>query len=116
MWSPSNSATHVRPDSSSRDHSTSLRSTAGGHMDELHDNSELTPKQEESILALLSEPSISKAATKIGVDERTVRRWLDESAFNAEYRKARREAFGQAIGLTQRYAGMAVNTILKIMT
>jgi hypothetical protein len=77
---------------------------------------ELTRPQESAILALLSEPSIAAAAEKAGVSERTLHRWLkEEPHFVAEYRRARREAFAQAIGLTQRSATAAVGTLLRVM-
>ncbi len=76
---------------------------------------DLPQKQQEAILALLSETSIAKAASKIGASEKTVRRWLEEPLFASEYRRARREAFGQAIALVQRYATMAVNVMVRVM-
>lgn len=77
---------------------------------------ELTRPQDVAILALLSEPSIAAAAEKAGVSERTLHRWLkEEPRFAAEYRRARREAFTQAIGLTQRSATAAVGTLLRVM-
>lgn len=77
---------------------------------------ELTRPQETAILALLSEPSISAAAEKANVSERTLHRWLkEEEHFVAEYRRARREAFAQAIGLTQRASAAAVGTLLRVM-
>jgi hypothetical protein len=77
---------------------------------------DLTRAQEAAILAMLSEPSIAAAAEKAGVGERTVHRWLKEDPlFVAEYRRARREAFAQAIGLTQRSATAAVGTLLRVM-
>jgi hypothetical protein len=75
----------------------------------------LTPKQEEGIVALLNEPTVKKAAESIGVDERTVHRWLDQPEFSRRYRKARREAFAQAISLTQKYAPHAVQVLMKVM-
>ncbi|HZL49543.1 MAG TPA: hypothetical protein VFC37_01200 [Terracidiphilus sp.] len=36
--------------------------------------------------------------------------------FKRAYHAARREAFGHAIGLTQRYAPVAVNTLVKVMS
>ena len=75
----------------------------------------LTTKQEDAILALLSEPSIVRAAESVGVTERTLHRWLTEEAFADAYRTARRETFGQAIGLCQRYATLSVTTLAKIM-
>jgi hypothetical protein len=77
---------------------------------------ELSPKQERAIVALLSEHNVTKAAAIAKVGDRTIYRWLSEPAFSKAYRKARREAFGQAIALTQRYAPLAVNTLAQVMT
>ena len=76
---------------------------------------ELTPKQEQAIVALINEPSIEKAATRVGVGERTLYRWLSDPLFSSAYRSARREAFSQAIGLTQKYAPLAVNQLAKMV-
>jgi hypothetical protein len=76
----------------------------------------LTPKQEQAIVALLNEPTVTRAAKSLGVNDRTLYRWMDEPAFSRAYRKARREAFGQAIALTQRYAPAAVHTLATIMS
>ncbi|RMH31059.1 MAG: hypothetical protein D6692_00860 [Planctomycetota bacterium] len=76
---------------------------------------ELTSTQERAIVAMLSEPSIAAAAKKVGIGERTLHRWLREEPFAGEYRRARREAFGQAIALTQRSAAAAVATLLRVM-
>ncbi len=75
----------------------------------------LSPKQERAVLALLQEPTIAKAAASAGVSNRSVVRWLTQDDFSRAYRKARREAFSQAIGLTQHYAPLAVNTLATIM-
>ncbi len=75
----------------------------------------LSPNQEKAILALLQEPTIAKAAMAAKVGERTLHRWLSDSDFGRAYRKARREAFGHAIALTQHYAPLAVNTLATIM-
>jgi hypothetical protein len=75
----------------------------------------LSPKQEEAIIALMNEPSIGKAARSIGIGERTLLRWLREPAFSKAYRLSRREAFSQAIAMTQRYAPLAVATLARIM-
>lgn len=76
----------------------------------------LTQAQEAAVLALLTEPSIAAAAAKAGVGERTIHTWLKEDPeFLEEYRRLRREAFSQAIGLTQRASAAAVGTLLRIM-
>lgn len=75
----------------------------------------LSGKQERAIVALLNEPSVSRAAQACGINQKTIHRWLDEPVFSRAYRKARREAFAQAIAATQRYAPLAVQTLAKIM-
>ena len=74
----------------------------------------LDPKQEEAVVALLNNVSVRDAAKTVGVHEKTLYRWLDQPAFSAAYRKARRQSFAQAIALTNRYAPMAVNTLASI--
>jgi hypothetical protein len=94
------------------------RRDGSDHGDELGYDapSGLTPKQDQAIIALLNEPTIAKAATALGVSERTLHRWLEEETFHRAFRKARREAFAQAIAVTQRYTPMAVHTLAKVMT
>ena len=75
----------------------------------------LSPKQEEAIAALLVESTVAKAAAACGISDRNLHRWLDEPAFSRAYRHARRQAFSQAVALTQRYAPLAVQTLAKIM-
>lgn len=76
----------------------------------------LSPVKSKAIIALLNEPSITKAALAAGVGERTLHKWLDhDEEFIAAYRKARRQTFTQAISLTMRYTPVAVNVLAKIM-
>ncbi len=75
----------------------------------------LTAVQERAIIALLNEQTISRAAAAAEVGQRTLYRWLRKPEFSRAYRQARREAFGQAIALTQRYAPLAVNTLAQVM-
>ena len=54
--------------------------------------------REQAILALLSEPTIPKAAARCGVGEKTLRRWLaEDAAFQAEFEMARHATFEAAI-------------------
>ena len=75
----------------------------------------LDPGQEQVILALLSEPTVRKAAEATGVGERTIHRWLEDPEFSAAYRKARRQAFNQAIAVCHRFTPVALQTLAKIM-
>jgi hypothetical protein len=74
----------------------------------------LSPKQEEAIVALLNCPTVKKAAEQVDINERTLHRWMDEDDFSRAWRKARRQAFSHAISLTQQYAPMAVATLTRI--
>lgn len=76
----------------------------------------LSHKQEQAILALLAEPTVARAAASCKVGVRTLHRWLREDVFGKAYRLARRETFAQAVSLTQRYAGLAVQTLARVMT
>jgi hypothetical protein len=75
----------------------------------------LTARQAKALEALVQEPTMARAAAVAGVGERSLRRWLTEPKFRTAVYRARREAFGQAIWLTQRYAAVAVATLVKVM-
>jgi len=65
--------------------------------------------REQAILALLSEPTIGLAAARVGIGERTRRRWLTEdAAFRARYASARRTTFEAAMS---RVAGLTVRAV-----
>jgi transposase-like protein len=72
-------------------------------------------KREAAILALLTARSVDDAARTVGIAPRTLYRWLQEPAFDAEYRKAKRSSFGQALARLQQGSGAAAATMLKIM-
>src|SRR5690242_5400770 len=75
----------------------------------------LNARQDQAVLALVNEPTIGRAAATVGVNERTLRRWLKQPVFRSELLAARREAFGQAIGLTQKFAPVAVAALVKVL-
>jgi len=75
----------------------------------------LTPKQEQALLALMSETSIAAAATKAGVSEATLHRWLKQEHFHAEFRALRREAVERATALLQQAAWAASSTLIRLL-
>ena len=77
--------------------------------------SNLGRKQEDAIAALLTQRNIDDAARTAGIGSRTLLRWLTLPDFQAAYRKARREAFGQAIARLQQGTSAAATTLLKTM-
>ena len=72
-------------------------------------------QREQLILALLQQPTLSKAAEQIGISSVTAWRVTKTTEFQEEYRQARREAFSQALGRLQQAASAATSTLLKIM-
>jgi hypothetical protein len=72
-------------------------------------------KQEEAIVALLTQPGIDAAARSISVGTRTLMRWLQNPEFQASYRKARRDVHSQATARLQQAATAAATTMLKLM-
>lgn len=74
----------------------------------------LTLKQGALLAALMTEPSHAAAASKAGVSEATLYRWLQLPAFQKAYRQARRQLVEAAVGRMQAAAGKAVDTLLAV--
>jgi transposase-like protein len=72
-------------------------------------------KKEEAIVALLTHRTIEEAARSIGVDPKTLLRWMKEPEFDKAYRAAKRAAFGQSIARLHHLSSAAVSTLGKIM-
>jgi arginine/lysine/ornithine decarboxylase len=72
-------------------------------------------KREQAIVALLAHPTLTRAAAAVGVSARTLRNWLKEAAFVAEYRAARRQALDLAVGQLQAAAGEAVAVLVDCL-
>jgi hypothetical protein len=74
-----------------------------------------TRKKEEAIAALLTQRNVEEAARSAGIGTQTLLRWLKVPEFQASYREARREAYGQSIARLQQATSAAAATLLKIM-
>jgi hypothetical protein len=73
-------------------------------------------KMEAAISALVTRQSIEDAARVAGVGEKTLRRWMREPQFNAQYLQARREGVSQAVARMQQATGAAGTVVLRLMT
>jgi hypothetical protein len=71
-------------------------------------------RKDEAITALLSHRTVEDAARAIGVAEKTLRRWLKRSDFEAELAAARQEKYQQARAWLEHGTGAAASIILKI--
>src|ERR1039458_4776512 len=72
-------------------------------------------KKEEAIAALLTQRNLEEAAKVAGIGANTLLRWLKVPEFQAPYRQARREAFGQAVARLQQGTSAAATTLLKTL-
>ena len=75
----------------------------------------LTLRQQKTIMALLQEPTIEKAAALASVGEASVYRWLRQDAFRKAYRVARNEAVSRAMARLQRASSGAVDILVELM-
>jgi hypothetical protein len=69
-----------------------------------------------AISALLAEPTIAAAATKAGISESTLLRWMAEPGFRSRLRAARRSVVEGAIGRLQAAATKAVEALERNLT
>jgi hypothetical protein len=73
-------------------------------------------KREAAIAALLSTGTLEQAARKAHVSEKTLRLWLAQPAFAAEYRRARQQILEQSIGILQSASIQAVAALVRNLT
>jgi hypothetical protein len=67
--------------------------------------------REKALSALLASASITEAAQKCGLNEKTLRRYLDDAEFQKEFRAARRVVFEQNIVRLQSLHGNAIDAL-----
>jgi uncharacterized protein (DUF1501 family) len=72
-------------------------------------------KMEEAIAALLIQRNIEEAAKSVGVSPKTLRRWQQVPEFDAAYRKAKRDAFGQSVARLLQVSSAAVTTLQRLI-
>jgi DNA-binding transcriptional MerR regulator len=67
--------------------------------------------REKALSALLESATINEAAKKCGLNEKTLRRYLEDAEFQKEFRVARRRVFEQNIARLQSLHAGAVDTL-----
>ena len=70
-------------------------------------------KTEVAIAALLTVPTNVAAATKAGIGEATLQRWLRNPKFLSKYRIARRSIVEAAVGQVQQASSQAVDVLRR---
>lgn len=75
----------------------------------------MTPKQQKALVALLTQPTKEKAAAAAGITSKTLRSYLDDPEFRAEYRKAFSELVEDATRKMQQTLDPAVAVLREVM-
>ncbi len=75
----------------------------------------MTPKKQRALVALLTQPTKEKAAAAAGITSKTLRGYLDDPEFQAEYRKAFAELVEDATRKVQQTLDPAVAVLREIM-
>ena len=76
----------------------------------------LTPHQERAVIALLESPSITAAACKAEIGERSLRRWLSENDnFKHSLRRASEQSLAHATARLQATSVAAVNHLSEAL-
>jgi hypothetical protein len=76
----------------------------------------LPRKQEAAIAALLSSPTVKKAAERAGVGERSLRRWMaEDQGFKDAYSEARRRFLQLSLGRLSRATAPAVSRLIRLL-
>jgi len=72
-------------------------------------------KKEAAIAALLTQKNHEEAARSVGIDLKTLKRWMRLPEFITEWRRARWEVVEQAYARAQQNSGAATSVLLKLM-
>ena len=72
-------------------------------------------KKEQAIAALLTQRSPEEAAKSIDISPKTLKRWMRQPEFQAEYLQARRDVVHQTNARIQQNSGAAAAVLLKLM-
>lgn len=75
----------------------------------------MTPKQQKALLALLTNPTKEKAAAAAGITAKTLRGYLADPEFQAEYKKAFAGLVEDATRQAQQAIAPALSTLREIV-
>lgn len=75
----------------------------------------MTPKKQKALVALLTQPTKEKAAAAAGITSKTLRGYLDDPEFQAEYKKAFAGLVEDATRQAQQAIEPALSTLREIV-
>lgn len=74
----------------------------------------LKPKQELFLIALVSEPTMDKAIERAGITKKTAYRYLKNKDFSAEYSRLRQEMLKRSTSMLLQASGRAVEVLYEV--
>ena len=77
--------------------------------------SKIGRKQDDAIVALLTQRNNEEAARAADISVSTLLRWMNQPAFDKAFRDAKRNAFAQTIARLHHLSSAAVSTLGRIM-
>ncbi len=80
------------------------------------DDAKLSANQEQALAALLATPTITAAAGRCNLNERTIRRYLEDPEFKRRYTEARDYLLDQAVAGLQKLSIGAVSVLGNAFT
>jgi len=75
----------------------------------------MTPKKDKALVALLTYPTQKAAANAAGISDDTLRRYLRDPDFQAEYRRARDNMISEATAGAQQALSPALSVLKEIV-
>ena len=81
----------------------------------MNENAKKQRLMEQTIQALLTSPTVGKAAEMAGVSETSIRKWLKEPDFRRKYRETRQNMFETAMGSVQAKLQEGVSVMWKLV-
>jgi hypothetical protein len=110
---------HLRPKSNTKNDASidlpQLAQDVAFSVNHSDTTNKLNAKQEAFLAALLTEPTYSAAATRVGVSRMTAYRWLRTKEFKRLYQRARQELVNTAVGRLQLGSGLAVDALMSVV-
>jgi hypothetical protein len=73
-------------------------------------------RREAALAALLTEKTLAEAAAKAGIAERTLKNWLRQPEFQAEYAARRQGVLERTVGQLLQLSGEAVDALRRNLT
>lgn len=75
----------------------------------------MTPKKQKALLALLTNPTKTAAAAAAGITPKTLRGYLEDPAFQAEYKRAFAGMVEDAVRQAQQALAPALSTLREVV-